>query len=101
MAELVDEEGLVGGPAGRLSTAAPEVRAAAYGGGPYGRRADTWSLGMVLLEMVSDCEVQDGPELESCSEELRDLLLKGLLVHQVGQGVGCGLGGRGLSSGVG
>ncbi|GIL56695.1 hypothetical protein Vafri_12009 [Volvox africanus] len=81
-AELVDEEGLVYGCAGRIATAAPEVRAAAYGGGSYGTKSDIWGLGVVMLEMVSDQQVSDGPRLEGCSEELRNLLLEGLLVPQ-------------------
>ncbi len=58
-AELLDEDGEVAaaggaGVVGRLAVAAPEVRAAAYGGGGvYGAKSDMWSLGMVLLEMVS------------------------------------------------
>ncbi|GFR43815.1 hypothetical protein Agub_g4941 [Astrephomene gubernaculifera] len=79
----VDEDGYVYGTAGRLSCAAPEVRAAAYGGGPYnGARADMWGLGAVLLEMVSEQELCQGPTLEECSEALRDLILGGLLVPQ-------------------
>ncbi|GLC37199.1 hypothetical protein PLESTB_000990500 [Pleodorina starrii] len=81
-AELLDEQGLAYGPAGRLATAAPEVRAAAYDGGSYGTKADMWGLGAVMLEMVSDQQLADGPRLERCSEELRNLLLEGLLVHQ-------------------
>ncbi|KXZ51339.1 hypothetical protein GPECTOR_13g827 [Gonium pectorale] len=88
-AEMVDDKGLVyprgrgGGLVGRLATAAPEVRAAAYGGGgPYGKKADMWGLGAVLLEMVSEQSVADGPELAGCSAALRGLLLEGLLVPQ-------------------
>ncbi|PNW75645.1 hypothetical protein CHLRE_12g535100v5 [Chlamydomonas reinhardtii] len=87
-AELLDEDGEVAvtggaGLVGRLAVAAPEVRAAAYGGGGvYGAKSDMWSLGMVLLEMVSDQEVADGPKLEGCGPELRALLLEGLLVPQ-------------------
>lgn len=83
-AEMMDDEGQVYGPAGRIACAAPEVRAAAYGGGGSdGVKADMWGLGAVLLEMVSDDAVCDGPRLEGCSAELRDLLLEGLLVPQV------------------
>lgn len=59
-AELLDEDGEVAvtggaGLVGRLAVAAPEVRAAAYGGGGvYGAKSDMWSLGMVLLEMVGE-----------------------------------------------
>ncbi|KAG2488668.1 hypothetical protein HYH03_012829 [Edaphochlamys debaryana] len=81
-AQALDEDGLAYGPAGRLAIAAPEVRAAAYGGGAYGTKADMWSLGMVVLEMVSDKQLADGPRLEGCSEALRHLVLEGLLVQQ-------------------
>lgn len=90
-AVALDGDGLAGGPAGRLASAAPEVRAAAYGGGLYGAKADLWGLGVVLLEMVTDQQVCDGPSLVSCSEELRGLLLEGLLVPQVGGQMGVGL----------